>query len=275
MPDDKDPLGDRMKFYEMAEAGRKLMPLLPALARLDGRGFSRFTAGLDRPFDRRMADLMIETTRLLVAETGACCGYTQSDEITLAWYSDDFEQDAYFGGRIAKICSTVAALASVAFNRRLPEFLPPEYGDRLPTFDCRVWNVPDRVEGANAFLWRELDATKNSVSMAARHYYPHDEVMHKSAAELHELLYRKGVNWNDYPPFFKRGTYLQRRPVSRRFTAEEIDALPAKHAARRDPDLVVERSAVVALDLPPLNRVVNRADVIFLAAEPRLAEGPP
>mgnify|MGYP007059391526 CR=1 FL=1 len=30
----KDDFDDRMKLYEMSEAGRKLMPILPALARI-------------------------------------------------------------------------------------------------------------------------------------------------------------------------------------------------------------------------------------------------
>lgn len=33
----KDYLGDRTKMYERAEAGRMLMPLLPVIARIDGR----------------------------------------------------------------------------------------------------------------------------------------------------------------------------------------------------------------------------------------------
>lgn len=263
-----DPLGDRMKLYEMAEAGRKLLPLLPALARLDGRGFSRFTHGLERPYDKRLSDLMIATTRYLVEETAANCGYTQSDEITLGWYSADYAKELFFGGRISKMLSTLAAEASVWFNRRLPDYLPAEFGARLPTFDCRVWNVPNLDEGANAFLWRELDATKNSVSMAARHYYAHGELMHRSSSEMQEMLFQKGVNWNDYPSFFKRGTYLQRRKVERAFTTEELEKLPPKHEARRNPELVVERTEVAVLDLPPLNKVSNRAAVIFLGESP-------
>ena len=38
-----DPLGDRMKEYEQMEAGRKTLPRLPVIARLDGRNFSAFT----------------------------------------------------------------------------------------------------------------------------------------------------------------------------------------------------------------------------------------
>jgi tRNA(His) 5'-end guanylyltransferase len=269
MSTSSDPLGDRMKLYEMAEAGRKLMPLLPTIARLDGRGFSRFTRGLERPYDKRISELMIETTRYLVQETVACCGYTQSDEITLGWYCPDYAQELFFGGRISKMLSTLAAEGSVYFNRRLPDFLPAEFAARLPTFDCRVWNVPNLEEGANAFLWRELDASKNSVSMASRHYYSHGELTNRSSSEMQEMLFQKGVNWNDYPTFFKRGTYLQRRTVARRFTSEELENLPPKHEARRNPELVVERTEVAILDLPPLSKVANRAGVIFLGEQPR------
>jgi len=263
-----DDFGDRMKLYEMAEAGRRLLPLLPAIARLDGRSFSQFTRDLERPFDPRLSDLMIDTTRFLVRETGACCGYTQSDEITLAWYSDRFDSQIYFDGRISKMVSGLAALASVSFNRRLPDFLPAHYGNRLPTFDSRVWNVPNLVEGANAFLWREQDATKNSISMAARCWYSHDKLTNKSGAEMQEMLLQKGVNWDEFPAFFQRGTYIQRRKVLRKFSSEELTGLPEKHEAHRNPDLVVERTEVMTLEMPPFSKVRNRPEVIFFGAEP-------
>lgn len=167
-----DAFGDRMKLYEGAESDRRLMPLLPAITRLDGKGFSKFTRGLERPFDLRMSELMTETTAFLVKLTNAVCGYTQSDEITLAWHSSDYESQIWFDGRIQKMTSILAAKASVFFNRRLDKFLPEkeariqeaDSGDG-PVFDCRVWNVPNLEEGANAFLWREQDAVKNSVSI--------------------------------------------------------------------------------------------------------------
>jgi tRNA(His) guanylyltransferase len=266
-----DSLGDRMKLYETAEAGRRLMPLVPALARLDGRAFHSFVRGLARPFDRRLSDLMLDTLTFLVRETNATVGYTQSDEISLAWVSEEYDSKIFFDGRIQKMTSALAALCSAHFNRRLPEFLPPEYAERLPVFDCRVWSVPTLEEAANTFLWRELDATKNSISMAARAYYKHAEVHDKSGAEMQELLWKKGVNWNDYPTFFKRGTFVRRRKVARAFTVTEREALPPKHAARTDPALVVERSECGPLDLPPLSKVENQVGVLFRGEEPRPA----
>ncbi len=264
-----DGLGERMKQYESAEAGRRLMPLLPAIARLDGRAFHSFVRGLERPFDRRLSDLMIETTAFLVRETNAAVGYTQSDEISLAWLPEEYEAQIFFDGRVLKMTSMLAALCAAHFNRLLPAHLPAAYADRLPVFDCRVWNVPTVEEAANTFLWRELDATKNSISMAARVHYEHAELHDKSGSVMQEMLFRKGVNWNDYPAFFKRGTYVRRRKVSRPFTASEHEALPEKHAARANPALVVERMECGPIELPPLTTVQNRAGVLFRGEEPR------
>jgi tRNA(His) guanylyltransferase len=72
-------LGDRQKFYERQYAGQKLLSLIPVVCRLDGRAFHSFTKGLKRPYDERLSKLMVETTKYLVAETGAKVGYTQSD----------------------------------------------------------------------------------------------------------------------------------------------------------------------------------------------------
>lgn len=268
----QDDLGDRMKMYEMAEAGRKCMPLLPIVARIDGRSFSKFTHGLERPYDRRLSDLMIDTVKFLVRETNAACGYTQSDEITLAWYTPTFDSQIIFDGRISKLVSVLASLTTAHFNRRLPRFLPPEYAEKLPHFDARVWNLPSLEEAANAFLWRELDAIKNSISMAARAHYSHKQLDNKNGGEMQEMLLAKGVDWHAFPDFFKRGTYVQRRKTLRRFSADELDKLPPLHEARKDPELMIERTDYVALELPPLNRVRNRVGVLFEGAAPVAAE---
>lgn len=68
---DNTALGDRMKEYESYETNRKFMPGLPIYARIDGRGFSRFTRGMERPYDIRMSNAMIETTKVLVEHTHA------------------------------------------------------------------------------------------------------------------------------------------------------------------------------------------------------------
>lgn len=258
-----------MKFYEgLGGSDTRLMPLVPVMARLDGVAFHTFTKGLRRPYDERLSNLMVETTKFLVEETNARCGYTQSDEITLVWLTDSIESQIYRDGRLFKMVSILPAKATAFFNRNLKDYLP-EKANLDPVFDCRVWNVPNRIEAANVFLWRELDATKNSVSMAAQHYFSHKELQNKHSGEMQEMLFQKhGINWNDYPTFFRRGTYIQRKKVERAFTTDELDRLPAQHEARRNPDLKVVRSVYDKIDLPPLLRIANRVEVIFDGAAP-------
>ena len=88
--------------------------------------------------------------------------------------------------------------------------------------------------------------------------------------KVQEMLWQKGVNWNDYPAHFKRGTYIQRRKTVRKFTTEELEKLPEKHEARRNPDLMVERTDYFPLELPPLAKVYNRARVLFLGHPPEV-----
>jgi tRNA(His) 5'-end guanylyltransferase len=266
MKKEKDLFGDRMKFYENQTCGIKLLPRIPVIARLDGKGFSKFTRGLRRPYDERLSNLMIELTKYLVKETNANCGYTQSDEITLMWYVDDPKSSIYFDGRYFKMVSDLSAMASVFFNKKLVEYLP-EKSDKWPRFDCRVFNVPTLDEAVNTFLWREQDATKNSITMAASAFYSHKQLHKKNGSEKQEMLFEKGINWNDYPAFFKRGTYVQRKRILRKFTSDELEKLPKKHIARKDPDLMIERWVVDRIDLPPLMKINNKVDVIVFGKD--------
>ncbi len=264
-------LGERMKLYE-SETERRLMPLLPVVARLDGKCFHTFTKGMGRPYDKGLSDLLVSATKMLVGETNALVGYTQSDEITLAWYSPTIESQIFFDGRVLKMSSILSAMLSVWFNEHKSEFISPtNHNTRTALFDCRVWNVPTLAEASNVFVWREQDATRNSVSMAAQSVFSHKELHGKSCSEMQEMLYSLGnINWNNYPNSFKRGTYVRREERLIPFSVDELDRLPPKHKARSNPDLKVVRREVVVLDIPPITRISNREGVLFFGEEPKL-----
>lgn len=262
-----DNLGDRMKQYEQCGIPQ-LMPLLPILIRVDGRAFHTFTKDLKRPFDAYLHMAMAATAADLVSETNALLAYTQSDEISLLLYSEDPGTQVYFDGKWSKIVSVTAAVATLKFLNHATEMLGAKYAAKAPMFDCRVWNVPNKVEVANYFLWREQDATRNSISMAAQALYSHNELHGKDSREMQEMMWQKGVNWNDYPPQQKRGTYIQRKVISTPFTADELASLPPKHHAHRNPSLAIERSKIQDVDLPIMSTISNRVEVIFNGAEP-------
>lgn len=263
---DMDALGDEQKRFEQAFAGEKIMPGIPVLARLDGRSFHSFTKGLSRPFSEKLISSIQETTKVLVEEFKPTVAYTQSDEITLCWLNEETQETKLmFGGKIQKLTSVMAATASVHFNYFVHTLIGPEYSVKRPTFDCRVWQVPTPQVAAENFLWREMDASKNSVSMAASAYFSPKELDGKSTKERKAMLYGKGVTWARYPASFRKGTYFRRVTTERYLTPSELAAIPEEHR----PKGPVVRSGVNALKpWPKATAITNLAQVLFYGEEP-------
>jgi tRNA(His) 5'-end guanylyltransferase len=161
--------------------------------------------------------------------------------------------------------SVVAGLATARFVQLVAEHLPAKAG-LLPHFDCRAWQVPSRAEAIDVFVWREADAVKNSITMAAGALYSDRELHGQHSAQKQELLFARGVNWNDYPAFFKRGTYLGRCAAELPLTEDERARIPEGH--RPPPGTLVTRQRVVEFDLPPVRTIGNLADVLFERADP-------
>jgi len=263
-----EAMGDRHKAFEARETMHRLMPGLPVLVRLDGRAFHTFTRGLARPYDERLSRSMIETTKYLVDHTHASVGYTQSDEISLAFPNIDPDNQVMFDGRVQKLCSVLAAMATAKFNQQILANIP-EKAHLLPLFDARVYQYPTLDLAAESFVWRETDATRNSLTMAAHAYYSHKELHKAGYARKHEMLHAKGLNWNDYPDFFKKGTYVRRESVLKELTAAELARIPEKHR----PTGPVMRSVLRELAMPPITRVANVNAVLFEGQEPQERTG--
>lgn len=196
----KMSLGDRMKMYENNRGIKRLIPLLPVCIRLDGNNFHNFCKGLKKPYDQQLMKVMQKLTHYLVEETGALLGYTQSDEISLILHSAVFRSSIYFDSKIDKIISISSAKASVMFNKLLGEYGLGDYKDKLPVFDSRVWNVPTLEEATNYIVWREQDATRNSIQSAGQSEFSHKKLHKKTCNQIQDMLHEeKDINWNNYP----------------------------------------------------------------------------
>lgn len=268
MTNSKNNFGNRMKMYEKLNQ-QHFIPMLPICIRLDGRCFSKWTKKLTRPYSISMMNIMRNITIRLVKETNAVIGYTQSDEISIILHSDSVDSQVYFNGKIQKIISSTAAFVSAYFNESVQHnFNLNACCDGVATFDCRAWQVPNKIEAVNTLLWREQDATKNSISMAARSVYSHKELINCNSVQMQDMLMKKSINWNDYPAQFKRGVFIQRKKTVRKYHMYEIAELPEKHEARINPDLHVQRTDIVAVDMPPFTKVINKIGVVFNGEEP-------
>jgi tRNA(His) guanylyltransferase len=84
--------------------------------------------------------------------------------------------------------------------------------------------------------------------MAAQSHYSQKELHKAASPKLHDLLHAKGINWNDFPAFFKRGTYVARRKYERELTPAELDNIPED----RRPTGPILRSGIFVLDAQPI-----------------------
>ena len=262
---DKTNLGSRMKKYESL-SNFHVFQELPIIARIDGRAFHTLTASLPRPYCSLLHDLMVETTCFLVKESCAVCGYTQSDEISLLFRKAGPTSEIFFHGRIQKMCSVLASMAAAYFEsrRRMPYYDLILLDDRLATFDCRIFNLPNQHEILNYFVWRQRDATRNSIQMAGQAYFSHKELYGKKTNEIQDMLFtQKGVNWNDYPEFFKRGSLCKKVPDKKYI--KEIGAVSKLGNVLTDEggDYVM-RSKVVRVETPIFSKENNPFGQIVL-----------
>ena len=206
----KNSLGDRMKEYERTSDTR-LVRRLPMIVRLDGKAFHSWTkkTGCVRPFDRTFTELMAGLAQYLCENIGGAeLAYGQSDEISILVRDDqNIDTGAWFDKRLQKVVSIVASMATYWFNAN------NAFEKKLPAlFDARAFILPEH-EVRNYFIWRQEDATANSLSMLAQSLYKHGELQRKKWAELQEMCWRKGCNWNNLATVEKRGFCVYRQEV--------------------------------------------------------------
>jgi tRNA(His) 5'-end guanylyltransferase len=207
----KDELGRRIK-RDYEDALRLRLPRRTCVViRIDGRSFHKFTSSLERPYSRELADALdAAAIRLAMEMIGCRFGYGQSDEYS--FLLTDFERDnapLWFDGNVQKMVSVSASVFTGAFNAAFQK-MPGSCG-RIAAFDSRVMVIPRRAEVVNYFLWRQLDASANSLNMLASAHFAHEELVGKTTAEKHEMLHSKKVNWAKEPPDFKRGRVVRSR----------------------------------------------------------------
>lgn len=221
---DKTSLGDRMKAYE-AIPKNFLMRRTPVIIRIDGKAFHTFTRGFDKPFDPIIQTCMEETMKYCCENVQGCVlGYTQSDEISLILCDyQRLETDAWFGYNVQKIVSISASLATFEFNRALSDITANIFNkngnefnektdflfgkiDQGALFDSRCFSL-SKEEVCNYMIWRQRDATRNSILSLAQSLYSQKQIEGINTKKLQDKMFtEKSVNWNDLTVYQKQGS---------------------------------------------------------------------
>lgn len=203
----KDSLGDRMKIYECV-ARTKLVRRTPAIIRVDGKAFHTLTRGMTKPYDSAFIRCMQETALQLCKQIqGAQLAYVQSDEISVLLVDyQNLNSESWFDSQVQKMVSISASIATSVFTEEFRAAFFDKYAaGARPMFDSRVFNMP-REEVANYFVWRQQDATRNSIQMLGQAYFSHKQLHKLSCEQIQEKLFQEhGINWSAEPTYFKRG----------------------------------------------------------------------
>lgn len=214
---DKTTLGDRMKNNYENISRYYLTRRMPVIIRIDGKSFHTFTRGFKKPFDDVFVKTMQDTTKYLCENIQGCVlGYTQSDEISLVLVDyAELTTDAWFGNNLQKMCSVSASMATMAFNKFFYGNMPADEEnsgtyykalEKGAMFDSRVFTIP-KEEVCNALIWRQQDATRNSIQSVGQANFSQKELHGKSCNNIQDMLMiQKGINWNDYATTLKRGS---------------------------------------------------------------------
>jgi tRNA(His) guanylyltransferase len=229
----KDEIGDRMKKYYEDRTHIFLPRRTYTIIRVDGKAFHAYTRGLKQPFDTGLIEDMDATACYLCKNAqGSKFAFVQSDEISILLTDfDKIDTDAWFDGNIQKIASVTASMAASKFNQlRWIRFVNEKYnkttdkvewlwfeqaaGLKLAEFDARVFTIPCDYEVENYLIWRQQDAVRNSISSVALSLYSHKELESKNSNQKQEMIFQKGINWNDYASTLKRGRFIQNLPFA-------------------------------------------------------------
>eukprot|EP01087_Luapelamoeba_hula_P013915 TRINITY_DN4012_c0_g1_i1.p1 TRINITY_DN4012_c0_g1~~TRINITY_DN4012_c0_g1_i1.p1 ORF type:complete len:513 (+),score=114.86 TRINITY_DN4012_c0_g1_i1:5-1543(+) len=220
---------NRMHVLENAQGFQALTldPERPFIVRLDGNSFSTFTRAFNRPFDDRVSEAMKNTTRDLMQKFSAVSAYTCSDEITLLFpVRRDVSKPnlpAYehlFNGRLVKVASIFAGVASARFNHHLSRSKWDSSNEAqmitaatagFACFDARAFSI-DENNCAESFVWRILDCMRNSQSLFARRYIAEKFLTcQPNHVALQMVAEQYGAHWDTavsehhkYGTFFKR-----------------------------------------------------------------------
>lgn len=197
-----DDLELRMRQLEWFHDLRALPGAWPII-RVDGRGFSKLTESrFEKPFDSKFHAAMKAAAEALLVGLQGIYAYTESDEISVL-----LPKDAdLFDREVEKLVSVSAGIASSIFTKEVDE---PAH------FDSRLWLGPSTENVVEYFRWRQADATRCCLNgwcywTLRKEGTPAGaatQLLHgKTTSELNEILFQRGVNFNDLPLWQRRGT---------------------------------------------------------------------
>lgn len=201
-----------MKDYEIYSQLR-IPKTSPIILRVDGRAFHTLAGktDLNKPYDENFKNLMIDVCEDILKEFSPSFIYTFSDEINILLNEIPFNQ------RIEKIDSVIASFTSSSFTINYSKHFNNQLYKPI-AFDCRIILL-NKDNVAEYFKWRQDEAWRNCVNSYGicflKSKYSTKEANERISGlknnDIHEMLFKEGINLNDVSNWQKRGLALYKK----------------------------------------------------------------
>ncbi|WVR08667.1 hypothetical protein IAU60_005725 [Kwoniella sp. DSM 27419] len=212
----------RFEYVRNYELPDPLMPGTFIVVRIDGRGFHKFSDAhsFDKPNDRRALDLMDMAAKTVMAEyKDVILAFGESDE-----YSFLLKRSTkLYNRRRSKISSSIVSLFTSAYVFNWSRYFPNDPLVYPPSFDSRVVLYPSEKEVRDYFSWRQADTHINNlyntafwalVKSGQTTTEANKSLQGTDSKDKNEMLFsRFGINYNNLPAMYRKGSTCVRRPI--------------------------------------------------------------
>ncbi|KAK9095925.1 hypothetical protein Sjap_021422 [Stephania japonica] len=211
----------KYEYVKSFEVEDKLMPFNWIVVRIDGRHFHQFSDvhEFEKPNDKQALELMNSCAEALLEEfKDVVFAYGVSDE-----YSFLFKKTSeFYQRRASKIVSILVSFFSSLYVMKWKTSFPLKELKTIPCFDARAICYPSTKIVRDYFSWRQVDCHVNNqyntcfwmlIKSGKTKREAQDILKGTQTPEKNEILFRLGINYNELPAIFRKGSCVFRDQV--------------------------------------------------------------
>lgn len=213
----------RFEYVRNFESEDKILPNCWIVVRIDGKAFHKFSSkhNFQKPNDSRALGLMNRAAASVLEDyKDVIIAYGQSDEYSFVLRKDT----TLYNRRQSKIMSYINSLFTSSYVFFWKDYFKDQKLRYPPSFDSRCILYPSNENLRDYLSWRQADCHINNLynttfwALIQKRGLSNSEAEQKLcgtfSSDKHEILFSElGINYNNEPELFKKGTILLRKKI--------------------------------------------------------------
>lgn len=209
----------RYEYVKKFEKENYLLPDTYIVIRVDGKGFHKFSSkyNFTKPNDLTALEVMNTAAHNVMNQfTEVLMAYGDSDEYSFLLK----KLSAIYERREMKLISLFSSSFTAYYMMEFQKHFDLS-SSMVPLFDARAVLYPNLEVVKDYFRWRQVDCHINNlyntsfwklVESGLTNQEAENKLMGTLSSDKNEILYKLGINYNNEPEIFKKGTIFIREP---------------------------------------------------------------